>query len=356
MNITDKLYTEWAWRSKTGTPTMDNPEDKAILDSLIAELITEEEKDVNVISDEELAQLISSIKNDKEAMQHIVKYIKNRPLQNSFFKTTAAADITDSTIEGLNAPQKIFNILADNDDLEAFNRYVNQGQLSFSDLGNQGNLVDKLSQSGISKKSVQELMSIGGYEGGRGVGKAEVALALLLKDIKMMTGDKGDLSWNGKYLEVKGIGGRLGSRNTTIPDTLPLIQKKNSFPELENNIRPDLFIASLSEKEDSGDLLNQVEQFASKLYPNGEANKYFTKDILDDPKELRKAFIKTYFRNYINKEGVKHFIFIDTKLGGYFSVAIENIDNLIDFKPTISSPITVNEPAPNIFKSGIKHE
>ena len=356
MNVTDKLYNEWAWRTKSGTPDMNNPEDKAILDQIISELITEEEKDENTISDDYLSQLISSIRNDKEAMQHIVKYIKNRPLQNSFFKTTTAADITDSTIEGLNAPQKIFNILADNNDLDAFNSYVKQGQLSFSDLGNHGNLVDMLSKSGISKKSIQQLMSIGGYEGGRGVGKAEVALALLLKDVKMMTGDKGDLSWNGSYLEVKGIGGRLGSRNTQIPDTLPLIQKKNSYPELENNIRPDQFIAALSEKEDSGDLLKQVEQFASKLYPNGEASKYFTKDILDDPKELRKAFLKTYFRNYINKEGVRHFIFIDTNSGGYFSVAIENIDKLIDFKPTISSPITVNEPAPNIFKSGIKHE
>ena len=38
MNVTDKLYTEWAWRSKTGTPSMDNADDKAILDSLISDL------------------------------------------------------------------------------------------------------------------------------------------------------------------------------------------------------------------------------------------------------------------------------------------------------------------------------
>ena len=38
MNVIDKLYTEWAWRSKTGTPSINNPEDKAILDTLISEL------------------------------------------------------------------------------------------------------------------------------------------------------------------------------------------------------------------------------------------------------------------------------------------------------------------------------
>lgn len=38
MNIIDKLYTEWAWRSKSGLPDISNPEDKAILDNLVNEL------------------------------------------------------------------------------------------------------------------------------------------------------------------------------------------------------------------------------------------------------------------------------------------------------------------------------
>tara|TARA_R110000868_G_C10782643_1_gene755626 strand:+ start:30 stop:1043 length:1014 start_codon:yes stop_codon:yes gene_type:complete len=43
MNLLDKLYTEWAWRSKSGLPNIKNPEDKAILDSLIKEMTLEEE-------------------------------------------------------------------------------------------------------------------------------------------------------------------------------------------------------------------------------------------------------------------------------------------------------------------------
>ena len=38
MNVTDKLYTEWAWRTKSGVPNINNPEDKAILDSIISEM------------------------------------------------------------------------------------------------------------------------------------------------------------------------------------------------------------------------------------------------------------------------------------------------------------------------------
>ena len=46
MNITDKLYTEWAWRSKTGTPDINNPEDKAVLDKLINELTGKDQLEI----------------------------------------------------------------------------------------------------------------------------------------------------------------------------------------------------------------------------------------------------------------------------------------------------------------------
>lgn len=38
MNLIEKLYTEWAWRTKTGVPDINNPQDKAILDNLVNEL------------------------------------------------------------------------------------------------------------------------------------------------------------------------------------------------------------------------------------------------------------------------------------------------------------------------------
>lgn len=355
MNVVDKLYTEWAWRTKTGTPDINNPEDKAILNKLIGELTSNQTvSEADEITNDEIVQLIASIKDDKEALNYIRKYIKNRPKQNTFYNTCKAAKIDLNTIEGVNTPQKIFNILADNEDLEDFQEYINSGQLSFSDLGSTGNLIKNLTSSGLSSKSVQDILSIGGYEGGRGVGKGEVALALFLKDVEMMVGGKGDLNWGGRYLEVKGIGGRLGSRGQSVPDTLPLIKKKNSIPELENSIRPDQFIAYMAENEDSNTLLREVEQFAYKLYPEGEASKYISKDILDDPKQLRKAFQKIYFRNYANKEGVDHFIFIDTTNGGYYSVSKEGTDDLVDAFPTLTSPITLNDTAPNVFKSGIK--
>jgi len=43
MNIIDKLYTEWAWRTESGIPDIKNSKDKAILDSILSELNIEEE-------------------------------------------------------------------------------------------------------------------------------------------------------------------------------------------------------------------------------------------------------------------------------------------------------------------------
>ena len=51
MNLIDKLYTEWAWRTKSGTPSMDNIDDKAILDKLITEILGE---DIQVLRIEEI--------------------------------------------------------------------------------------------------------------------------------------------------------------------------------------------------------------------------------------------------------------------------------------------------------------
>jgi len=63
MSIIDKLYTEWAWRTKTGTPSMDNAEDKAVLDKLLSELYGYDVKKENlseIESSSSLEQLITS--------------------------------------------------------------------------------------------------------------------------------------------------------------------------------------------------------------------------------------------------------------------------------------------------------
>ena len=52
MNVTDKLYTEWAWRTKSGVPDINNPEDKVILNDILSELNVPVNEKVNIITEE----------------------------------------------------------------------------------------------------------------------------------------------------------------------------------------------------------------------------------------------------------------------------------------------------------------
>jgi hypothetical protein len=363
MNITDKLYTEWAWRSKSGTPSMDNAEDKAILNKLVEELtssIQEEEKKQQAVSREEIVDLIQSIQDDPEALQYIKRYITGRPKQSKFFEICKQADITDATIEGAQAPKALFGILSDNDDLDNFERYIESGQLLFKDLGVNGNLISKLKSTGLNTDSITRIINFGGYEGGRGVGKAEVGLALLIKDVGMMTGGKGDLSWGGKYLEVKGTKGRLGRRDGSVESTGKLF---DILEELgyESFDKPHEFIAYAAQQGDEGEVFNATQQFLAKLYPDGKTkiNSLISRENIKDSVELRKAIQKLYMWNYVYNEGVEHFIFVNTGsagvFGSYYSLSPEALADFIDSNPTrFSGPVRMSNTAPQVFPSGIK--
>ena len=53
MKLIDKLYTEWAWRSKSGVPDINNPEDKVILNDILSELNVPLNEKVDVITEED---------------------------------------------------------------------------------------------------------------------------------------------------------------------------------------------------------------------------------------------------------------------------------------------------------------
>lgn len=86
MNIVDKLYEEWAWRSESGVPSLENPKDKLVLEQLykeygipliegavIASKISE--KNLNI-----LTKLFKSIKEDYSKYLSIFNYFAPKSL------------------------------------------------------------------------------------------------------------------------------------------------------------------------------------------------------------------------------------------------------------------------------------
>ena len=356
MSVIDKVVNEWAFRCKKGYPDMKNPADMKILKEIYSEygIVMEEEKpeEEAPLSVDDIRGLLGGIKGDQDAITYIYKYIKGRSRTTELQTVLSRANINAKTISGVNAPKAIFDILAHNDDLENFMQYVKSDQhLNYTSLKESGNLIDKLATTGISRKSIEELIGLGGFEGGRGVGKGEVALALLVDDLKMREGS-GDLDWNGSYVEVKGSGGRMGGRDTKIPENLKLIQRyKQANPPIESKRLNEIIPALLQQGTPKEELRKECEQLINSIYPQGKGTTYITADNLGNSKEMRAAFQKAYFYNYINTEGVDHLIMLNTSakgLGRYINLPASKVGEYIEQHPTVTSPITLNESAPQI--------
>lgn len=357
MNVVDKILTEWAYRCKKGYPDVNNPDDMKVLRELYSEygIVMEEEKaeeDVAKLTVADIQSILDSIKDDTDAVNYIYKYIKGRARNTELQTVLDRANIHIKTISGTNTPKAIFDILTHNEDLENFIQYVQSDKhLNYTTLGKEGNLVDKLTVTGISRKSIEELINLGGFEGGRGVGKGEVALALLVDDLRMREGS-GDLDWKGKYVEVKGSGGRLGGRNTKIPENLALIKRyRQANPPIQSKRLNEIIPTLLQQGAPKDQLRKECEELINTIYPQGKGDTYITANILNNQKQLRAAFQKAYFYNYLNVEGVDYLMMLNTSstgLGKYINLPASEVETYIEQHPTITSPINIDESTPQI--------
>jgi hypothetical protein len=365
----DELLLEWSYRSEKGYPSLDSPSDISVLKGILRELklpekdinnlvdsLEEEDKDTTTnkkedspevtsnITIKDIINLLPNIENDQEALIKMQQYILNRKGEIEFFSGLTTKNITTSTIDSSNAPKDLYQILSDNDDVENYYQY---SQPNFSELGKSGNIFNFYEKnSKLKRQTILNLFDFYGTEGGRGVGKGEMAFALLFNDIKMSSG-AGDLDWNGEYLEVKGSNARLGGRDRAFGsyEKSSLGQLAIKYDKSDKNLIS--LISNLSNETDINlnDLLKAVIDFENEAHPKGDAKKYFTLDIIGEPDKIRKAFCKNYIINYANTHGVKYFIWWNsevygkksdtpggakTKWGTYVIFTPEEADGLVD--------------------------
>jgi hypothetical protein len=354
MDELDSFLQSVAYKFPKGYPDMTDPNDRDLLFELAGDLLEEEKKQdskgsVNV---DEVKSLIDLIKDDKEALIKIKRFINNRPIENTFFNDIASqSNITDKTVDTSNAPKVMFNILSDNDDLASFAEF---NKPSFSELPEQGNLLNFLAKSGISKDSLTKTFDFSGKESGRGVGRGEVGLALLFNDLKMASAGAGDLDWSGKSLEIKGSNARLGGRDRTFSNFKKtklgqLAEKYDKTDPILKNLIPNL---ADEEGIDKDELLQAVIEFEDIAHPNGNAEKYITKDILDKPASLRKAFTKILIQNYTQNHNIDHFLWMNTNknFGKYISFSPEEADSLVDKDVLRTNNMAIHQLDPSISK------
>lgn len=191
MNVTDKLYTEWAWRTKSGVPDINNPDDKLVLDKLMLELTEADE-----LSDKELQKnLISIISNttDVDTLKRIMKYAKN----------IGYGDKMKSYLETKNLSRKDIlyfqSLLSDLGKTGEFAKIASNPPTFDKDGSNYfkqipGFTTDELkSLYGDMKDSIQGTVSLG---------PGEAFLSVFFKNIEKAQA-KGDLKIDGEEVELK---------------------------------------------------------------------------------------------------------------------------------------------------------
>lgn len=253
---------------------------------------------------------------------YLNQFLDSRAYVPSIVEHLNNSNITSTTLTDKNAVDGIINILQVAGVTDKFAQYLSK-PMSFKSLGSSGNVIDilskHLSKYGIPADVIISLMRFEGSESGRGVGRCEIGLATVFGDVAMRDG-AGDLSYNGKYLEVKGRGARLGGRDVpmagfdqSILGTLAVannIEGAATKGGIKYNII-DLITTLSQMGVNKKELQNGLLEFVQKNYEHASMP---SMPQLNNSDGLRQFLEICYFTHYSNKEEIEYFIFINTKV------------------------------------------
>ena len=333
-----------AYKFPKGYPDVNNPEEKAMLMSLVEQEIgTEEvnslvpgdesgekqEKVVDVIKDyteEDIIALFKSLELDQEQLNKLFNRVNNfqsyRPIRqevdkagwNEKIRKKFAKEIQD-LIEDLSPEDK-----------QKFIDYLNSDKIDFLDVVPEdgvGKLANTLASTGVPLDVVKKIITHTSQdEGKRGVGMGEVGLTLLFGDVNA-AGGKGDLEINGGEFEIKGSPATLGEKPFNL--TSAFNEKLGKYGIEVLGGRSGI---TFNDKKYGMNQLNQVLSDAYNVTEDKEGFKAAFKDILVDDNKLGSTAVDARFKNidftnpesfnteiglmnfirYAGKEGFKHFL------------------------------------------------
>ena len=336
-NIT-KYLNNVAYKFDKGYP--DGPEDMARLFEMVNNLIKEEEE-IDLKS--ELKKLIDTTNLSDETLQKLIKNITNSTFRGDLSKYINAQGFTADKFKAEDASiNRILDKLSDTETPE-FLEYIKNPK-KFSSAPDKGNFIK---YTGLSDKLVKDLINIepGADATGSSVGKAEVFLALVFNDIDNRSGG-GDLNFEGKNLEVKGTGGRLGQqpgRGSNANYLEILGDKFLDGDELEeflndgsnSNINyaiKDIYDRATKNGTPSNEVIGYIQKILDQVFFNkGLAQKYFNgpQDFKDLAK-MKKNLLKLNTEAYAEKTNVGAFLFINSSTGDYVLVETDKISDIVD--------------------------
>ena len=122
---------------------------------------------------------------DGDDLQVVMQYLGKKPFQEKISTYLTKQNLTPTTISEGNIQEKIMDTLASHNDISQYSKYI-ESPAKLASLGNRGMLIEKGSQiTGLKGETIRDLINLIGTESGRGVGRAEIALATLFDDVRM---------------------------------------------------------------------------------------------------------------------------------------------------------------------------
>jgi hypothetical protein len=340
MEIINKILNEWSYRCNDGVVDLTDINKVKILFEILREDI-----------DDDL--LSALVKADPDTKAKVLRFIKKttsksaeKGSEDGFYNYLDKHNLTPEYIGTLS--DQIFEILSDNDDLDKFNEY-RKSPLKLSNLSQTGNILTILEKTGVSQNSLIQLLNLIGQEGGRGIGKGEILLALFFNDTKISEG-KGDLTSSEGSVEIKAYNARLGTRGTNISlFTNSDLAKLAIEYEIEDT-RIDTLITSLSEEANDNLVYKAAIDFLKNIFTKIDITQLFPLDAIKNTVTMRNVLNKIYILDYITKEEIDRMIYIDSKVkqGNYISFSPEEISEVIDNKLIKIGTFTASNMNPQI--------
>lgn len=290
MNITDKLYLEWAWRSKTGTPDINNPDDKAILDSLIKEL-TENESGSIIDS---IIDLVKANKDNIDLLQRVYRTLQASPHITNLKTKLTSAGLSKDLFDGRNLFDEIISILQKGGEssIEALLQFQEDSHMPSS-----GNIFK--AAPGIPSDKLKKLANLTGAKESVTMGKGEIIFPILYSDIRLKIDGAGDLQRGSNTVELKALGvsregkesggGRFGV-SRSFENYKPF--SKEVQPGFLNAILNDI---SQANSDTINDVYRNINSYLDKVYP-GNTQKINETNTDKLSLILKKAAVESYIK------------------------------------------------------------
>lgn len=270
---------------------------------------------------QDIFKLLQNLDSQKllgqDDLNYINQYLSIKPFKTKITQYLNSHNLTSTTIVEGDVIEWIIQILSSNNDLQSYIDYI-KSPISLSEFPREGIMVDILSKrTKISPDTLRQMIELKGTESGRGVGKGEMGMAALFKDVAQGGAGEGDLVWNGKYLEVKGTDARLGKRDRAFGNFETTTLGKLSLEHGITERSLPLIISGLAQREKPEIVSKAIDEFNAMAYPNsGLRAKNFS---FKTPEDARILMNTVYFMNYANEHKVSSFIFINTSATKFYS-------------------------------------